>query len=83
MCSSVNSSKGHKRLYEWIGLEDRYDIPRIAEGKYLKLLYSLHEKAGTLDVTEIKELCAICDMQQLCPQKAKLTIYCLEGSFQS
>jgi len=47
------------------------------------LLYSLHEKAGTLDVTEIKELCAICDMQQLCPEKAKLTVYCLEGAFQS
>ena len=83
VCRSCNSSKGHRRLYEWIGLEDRYDIPRIAEGKYLKLLYSLHEKAGTLDVSNIKELCARCDMEQLCPEKAKLTVYCLEGLFKS
>ena len=38
VCKSCNSSKGGKRLYEWFGLENRYGVPRIAEGKYLKLL---------------------------------------------
>ena len=26
-CKTCNSSKGHKRLYEWIGLENRYEVP--------------------------------------------------------
>jgi len=43
VCKSCNSSKGSKRLYEWYGLENRDAVPRVAEGKYLKLLYALHE----------------------------------------
>lgn len=39
VCRTCNSSKGAKRLYEWKGLEEKDKIPRIAEGKYLKLLY--------------------------------------------
>ena len=44
VCKSCNSSKGSKRLYEWKGLENKDAHHRIAEGKYLKYLYSLHEK---------------------------------------
>lgn len=57
VCRSCNSSKGDKRLYEWFGLENRYKVPRIAEGKYLKLLYSLHERNGTMRFSEV--LCTI------------------------
>ena len=48
VCAECNSRKGSKRLYEWYGLENRNTLPRIAEGKYLELLYSLHESKGTL-----------------------------------
>jgi hypothetical protein len=79
VCKSCNSSKGGKRLYEWYGLEHRYDAPRIAEGKYLKLIYSMHEKEGTLNVADVSVLCPRCDMGSKCPEKEKLTVYCLEG----
>ena len=87
ICSKCNSSKGSKRLYEWIGISNKDKISRIAEGKYLKLLYKLHDKMGTLntDKNEIgTKLCPICDMLHLCRDEGhegKLTVYCLEGIF--
>lgn len=81
VCKKCNSSKGSKRLYEWYELDRRYDLPRIAEGKYLKLLYSLHEENGTLDISDVSKLCGCCDLFEKCPEKKKLTVYCLEGIF--
>ena len=80
VCSSCNSKKGSKRLYEWYGLESRNDLPRIAEGKYLKLLYSLHEQKGTLNAVTT-DLCPSCDLGAKCPVKRKLSVYCIEGPF--
>lgn len=87
VCKKCNSSKGGKRLYEWVGLKHKDEIPRIAEGKYLKLLYELHEKSGTLNADKNKLkiiLCPKCDMQDICKKErseGKLTVYCLEGIF--
>jgi len=84
VCKSCNSSKGGKRLYEWKGLEAKDRHHRIAEGKYLKYLYSLHEKQGTLNIETITELCNNCDMQILCEKAEtveKLSVYCIEGCF--
>lgn len=56
----------------------------IAEGKYLKLLFRLHEEKGTLDLNDIKLLCPKCDMGKLCEKDStvgKLTVYCLESCF--
>lgn len=89
ICKKCNSSKGGKRLYEWFGIDRKDEIPRIAEGKYLKLLYELREKEGTLDVSkdELKtKLCPKCDMQELCKKagkEEKLNVYCLEGGFKT
>jgi hypothetical protein len=87
VCQSCNSGKGGKRLYEWIGLQAKDDIPRIAEGKYLKLLYDLHDTGGTLNVDK-KELghrmCPVCNLKPRCIEAGtveKLTVYCLEGTF--
>ena len=80
VCKGCNSSKGSRRLYEWYGLEERNDLPRVAEGKYLKLLYSLHGEGGTLDSTP-KSLCPRCDLGKRCPVPGKLSVYCLEGTF--
>ena len=82
VCKRCNSSKGDRRLYEWYGLERRYELPRIAEGKYLKLLFDLHEEIGTLEVRDVSKLCRRCDLTAKCPKKEKLTVYCLEGAFQ-
>jgi hypothetical protein len=87
VCKSCNSSKGSKRLYEWKGLMAKDDIPRIAEGKYLKLLYDLHEKHGTLNVNKKdlgQQMCPGCDMKPHCiseDTEEKLSVYCLEGIF--
>lgn len=87
VCKKCNSSKGGKRLYEWIGFEHKDKVPRIAEGKYLKLLYSLHEQLGTLNLHKNQlrfELCPKCDMGDICKKEEhphKLTVYCLEGTF--
>lgn len=87
ICKKCNSIKGGKRLYEWKTLKEKDSIPRIAEGKYLKLLYELHEKKGTLLLDKTKlttKLCPFCDMKQSCIKEGKeniLTVYCLEGIF--
>ena len=80
-CKSCNASKSNKGVYEWYGLEHRNEIPRVVEGKYLKLLYKLHEKNGTLNkgVATTTQLCEICRLGHLC-KETKFTVYCLEGS---
>lgn len=79
-CRRCNSSKGDKGVYEWYSLERRNELPRIVEGKYLKLLYTLHEKGGMLDVDvkNLDKLCEMCDLGKLCEERS-LTVYCLES----
>lgn len=84
VCKSCNSSKGGKRLYEWRKLNEKDKHHRIAEGKYLKYLYSLHEKQGTLDVDDVRQLCPNCNLQARCEAEnsvEKLSVYCIEGCF--
>lgn len=82
-CKSCNSSKGDKGVYEWFKLDRRYELPRIAEGKYLKLLYRLHFEKGTLDAgrTDIERLCKECEIGYVC-EESTLTVYCLESILQ-
>lgn len=47
-CQQCNASKGARDPFEWYG--DRKDeLPRLVLGKYLKLVFDFHERAGTLD----------------------------------
>lgn len=79
-CRTCNSSKGDRGVYEWYKLDRRYEVPRVAEGKYLKLLYELHAQRGTLDVPRdgLESLCPSCEQGYLCDETA-LTVYCLES----
>lgn len=90
ICKRCNSSKGAKRLYElWTikgGLEGaKYGVPRIAEGKYLKLLYEVFKERGMLDIDigELKRrVCPKCDLKTLCVEEksvGKLSPLCLDG----
>jgi len=90
VCASCNSSKGPRRLYEyWTargGLTAaKYDVPRLAEGKYLKLLYDLFEDVSVLDVDEAslrQRFCPQCDLQQMCEAEGsagKISPLCLDG----
>jgi hypothetical protein len=83
-CKECNSNKGGKRLYEWIRLARKDEVPRIAEGKYLKLLYDLHEKSCTLNVDKNDLKTRLCDMRDSCIKEGhegELTVYCFEGIF--
>jgi hypothetical protein len=90
VCKECNSSKGSRRLYEfWTlkkGLEGaKYEVPRIAEGKYLKFIYEVLKNKGLLDLTmnEIKKhVCPKCDVKNLCLKEksvGKLSPLCLDG----
>lgn len=90
VCSKCNSWKSKRRLYEVWTIEHglkaaKYDVPRIAEGKYLKLLYEIFKKNGMLGfgVEEIKKsVCPKCDMKKLCAKEksvGKFSPLCLDG----
>jgi hypothetical protein len=90
VCKECNSSKGSRRLYEfWTlkkGLEGaKYEVPRIAEGKYLKFVYEVLKNKGlfNLDIKEIKkQICPRCDVKSLCIKEksvGKLSPLCLDG----
>ncbi|MEM3366113.1 MAG: HNH endonuclease [Candidatus Methanomethyliaceae archaeon] len=90
VCKECNSAKGPRRLYEfWVskkGLENaKYEVPRIAEGKYLKFAYEVLKEKGllSLDIEEIKkQFCQECDVRTLCVREksvGKLSPLCLDG----
>jgi hypothetical protein len=70
-------------LSKWLYL--RFDVQvdglyRIAGGKYLKLLYEIHDKVDTLS-TQPSGLCSKCGLGVKCPEECALTVYCLESVF--
>lgn len=90
VCAACNASKGSRRLYEyWTarhGLKAaKYEVPRIAEGKYLKLLYDVLDRAGLLGVDEEvlrTRFCRECDLAHLCEEEdsvGRLSPLCLDG----
>lgn len=52
-CQRCNSSKGGRDVFTWYGKERRNEIPRLVEGKLLKLLYECHDCRGTLESTDL------------------------------
>jgi len=90
VCKTCNSTKGDRRLYDyWASIHGlkaaKYDVPRIAEGKYLKLVYDLMEGAGVLgtDQSSLRSrFCSGCDLSRLCQRErfaGKLSPLCLDG----
>lgn len=90
ICSSCNSSKHARGLYEYwtnkSGLKGaKYDVPRIAEGKYLKLLQEILGPRGYLGWTQAdlaKRVCPACRLHSLCVSQGserKLSPLCLDA----
>lgn len=52
-CRRCNSAKGGRDVFTWYGKERRNEVPRLVEGKFLKLVYECHECRGTLDSTDL------------------------------
>jgi hypothetical protein len=91
VCQKCNSSKGAKRLYEfWTdkkGLKGaKYEVPRIAEGKYLKLVYEVLKERNLFDLDDDKireSICPKCDVKKMCIREnseGKLSPLCLDGT---
>lgn len=63
----------------------KYEVPRIAEGKYLKFVYEVLKDNGLLDleINKIKkQFCPKCDVKILCIKEksvGKLSPLCLDG----
>ncbi len=90
ICKSCNSKKGARRLYEYFALDAgveaaKYDVPRIAEGKYLKLAYETLKEKSLLATTgaQLKSaVCPRCDMKPLCIRQdteGELSPFCIDG----
>jgi hypothetical protein len=90
ICKSCNSKKGARRLYEHFAIQAgieaaKYDVPRIAEGKYLKFAFETLKENNLLEITgdELSRLiCPRCDMKSLCIQQdteGKLSPFCIDG----
>jgi Zn finger protein HypA/HybF involved in hydrogenase expression len=90
VCKSCNSKKGAKRLYEYHvyngGLnEAKYNVPRIAEGKYLKFAYETLQanKMLQLKISDLTaQVCPKCDLKPLCIKEdteGKLSTLCIDG----
>jgi len=89
VCKKRNSSKSKKRLYEYFtsknGLDAaKYNVPKIAEGKYLKFIYKTLKNNKWLDFTidDIKQMvCPQCDLKKICIKENstnKLSPLCLD-----
>lgn len=80
-CRTCMASKGDSGVYEWYTAHRRERVPPAAEGKYLSLLYELHEQGGRLDIDrfDLEPLCGHCQVGYLC-EETELTVYCLEGA---
>jgi hypothetical protein len=90
ICKSCNSQKGARRLYEFFALQAgveaaKYEVPRIAEGKYLKFAFETLKENGLLDVSGaelVGKICPECDMKPLCIKQdteGKLSPFCIDG----
>jgi hypothetical protein len=83
-CQSCNTSRGEKGVFEWLGLKEKDKLHRLVAGKYLKQLLTLHDQAGTIDVSkgQITVLCGRCPLPKVCEywgKVQKLTCFCLES----
>jgi hypothetical protein len=77
-CFNCVLNKDEEPLYQWFGIDNRDTIPKLAEMKYLKLLYKLHEKQGTLDEEDILKLHKKVGTVHIEIEDEPLNVVCLE-----
>lgn len=85
-CQRCNSSRSDKGVFEWLGLKEKDKLHRLVAGKYLKELFDLHSRKGTLEtsIEELHTLCTNCRNLEVCKEWNKvgeLTCFCLESVF--
>lgn len=85
-CNTCNSSRGSQGVFQWLGLKEKDKLHRVVAGKYLKQLYELHTRQGTLKIhkNSITILCPKCKNVLTCvkwDKVHKLSCFCLESIF--
>ena len=85
-CSTCNTSRGDKGVFQWLGLKRKDSLHRLVAGKCLKELHALHKQKGTLTVhkSSVSQLCSDCRNGLTCREWGKveeLTCFCLESVF--
>lgn len=78
VCQNCLINKDEEPMYQWYGLDNRDTIPKLAELKYLKLLYKLHEKQGTLDEENVLKLHKKAGTEHIEIEDEPLNVICLE-----
>lgn len=66
-CKPCNLAKSDRDPFEWYGEDRQYEVPRLVLGKYLKLIFDMHDHAGSLDLADLNndgkldifDLCAV------------------------
>jgi len=77
-CPNCIMNKDDEPVYQWYGLDNRDTIAKLAELKYLKILYKLHEKQGTLDETDMKKLHKKAGTEHIEIEDEPIHVICLE-----
>jgi hypothetical protein len=54
---------------------------KLIEASVKRFIRKLIKQMGTLNVKDVSELCPKCDLVAKCPEREKLSVYCLEGLF--
>ena len=85
-CQTCNASRGDQGIFQWLGLKRKDELHRLVADKYLKELFDLHQKKGTLDIHKenIIQLCHQCKNGPTCKtwrKEQELTCFCLESIF--
>ncbi len=85
-CGACNASRGDRGIFQWLGQKKKDNLHRLVAGKYLKLLFELHNELGTLDIHKdnIFKLCPRCRNKSTCilwSKEEELTCFCLESVF--
>ncbi|MFA6356463.1 MAG: HNH endonuclease signature motif containing protein [Candidatus Omnitrophota bacterium] len=85
-CPACNASRNDRGVFQWLGLKKKDGLHRLVAGKYLKLLFDLHQTRDTLDINkdDIARLCPECRNKPACKdwdKEQELTCFCLESVF--
>ncbi|MCK4505117.1 MAG: hypothetical protein KAW14_05835 [Candidatus Aegiribacteria sp.] len=59
MLNAIRIYTHNKGVFQWLGLKEKDSLHRLFPGQYLKLLFELHERSETLDISKesVVQLC--------------------------
>ncbi len=85
-CPSCLTSRNRRNLFQWLGPMGKDRLHRLVLGSYLKQLFDLHSRKGSLELHKnaLGLLCPLCLNASACRELntfEELTCLCLESAF--